>query len=973
MWSKTLVLGLFLMSAGISHAQETPMFKKERQFSPTDTLPFIKVPEGEKPVELRSLEIRVVVMGLHAETTQVMHFYNPNNRVLEGSLIFPLADNAVVSGYGLDVDGQMVDGVVVPKKEARKILEAEERKGVDPGLMEQVQGNVYRTRLYPLPAQGSRTVKVVSVSDLTVQGNEAAFHLPLSHATQIDKVDLRIEVVQAPVEPDISGGPGNLILKQWQDRWVSETTLDKGVASEDLQIRLPRLPDQITTIEESGQNETFFSISRKIPETSDQPAWKPQRIAIAWDASGSHADIERDLDFLQALLSSWQDLTLDIAIFRNRGVEEKETFAIEKGNMKQLRQFLLQLPYDGGTSLSALDLATLPHPTDEAWLLFSDGLGTMDHGLPKMGDNPLITITSQAQSHAALMKHLANASNGLYLNLLRTKAADAARQLAQFKAPVSIATSSGVEAVHLVTGDNRITLVGRLKDPKGSITLSSAGKALETLEIDGEKASQGRIVARFWAGLEAQVTALIDDAASQKRLLELGRQYGLVTANTSLLVLENLEQYLAYDIEPPATLPEMRTTFHRMKGDRQKEKTQESKRKLDVVLGWWENRVKWWNTEFKVDPDRIQGKTKEILALEDDETRSFPAIAASPAPMEMEPTMMVSQSADAMGIEREKKAAPSAAKAAIAIKPWSPDTPYLKAIKQVKPDEAYATYLEQRRDYAQSPAFFLDSGDYFLKNGKPQLGLRVLSNLVETGLEDAALMRMYAWRLQQAEEFDLAIALFERVLRNRDDEPQSHRDLALALAERWQKNHTEADATRAMELLYNVILGEWNNFPEIELIALMELNRIIHLVSKADIAIPERIDHRFIQLLDLDIRISLSWDSDMTDVDLHVFEPTGEHAYYGHNQTQMGGLVSRDFTQGYGPEEYILKKALPGKYLIKVHYYGSHQQTVSGACTIIATVYTNYGREGEKKQVLTLRLDKPSNEEVVGEISINPK
>ena len=59
------------------------------------------------------------------------------------------------------------------------------------------------------------------------------------------------------------------------------------------------------------------------------------------------------------------------------------------------------------------------------------------------------------------------------------------------------------------------------------------------------------------------------------------------------------------------------------------------------------------------------------------------------------------------------------------------------------------------------------------------MSIRILSNLLESGLENAALMRIYAWRLQQAEELDSAIVVFERVLALRDDEPQSHRDLLL--------------------------------------------------------------------------------------------------------------------------------------------------------------------------------------------------
>ena len=92
-----------------------------------------------------------------------------------------------------------------------------------------------------------------------------------------------------------------------------------------------------------------------------------------------------------------------------------------------------------------------------------------------------------------------------------------------------------------------------------------------------------------------------------------------------------------------------------------------------------------------------------------------------------------------------------------------------------------------------------------------------------------------------------------------------------------------------------------------------------------------------------------------------------------HNLTDSGGLVSRDFTEGYGPEEYVLRKAVPGNYKIKAHYFGSHQQTICGPCTVTVTVFTNYGRSEEKKQVLTLRLEESGDDFQVGEITIEGK
>ena len=173
--------------------------KHTRQFKSTDILPHIKSPQAENPVVLKNLDVQVKVCGLFAETTQTMTFLNPNRRNFSGELVFPLPEGATVCGYALDIDGTMRDGVIVPKKEARRILEAEERKGADPGLIEQVKGNVYRTKIYPFPPQGTRTVSITYSSELHMGKDEAAYHLPLAHAENLESMSLSIEVVQAPV------------------------------------------------------------------------------------------------------------------------------------------------------------------------------------------------------------------------------------------------------------------------------------------------------------------------------------------------------------------------------------------------------------------------------------------------------------------------------------------------------------------------------------------------------------------------------------------------------------------------------------------------------------------------------------------------------------------------------------------------------------------------------------------------------
>jgi hypothetical protein len=103
----------------------------------------------------------------------------------------------------------MVDGVVVEKQEARIAFEKEVRRRVDPGLVEWVQGNNFRTRVWPIPAQGSRTIKVQYVSDLvsTDRDGSAFHHLPLGFGHPIDRVNFKVRVLEGAAAPEVREAP----------------------------------------------------------------------------------------------------------------------------------------------------------------------------------------------------------------------------------------------------------------------------------------------------------------------------------------------------------------------------------------------------------------------------------------------------------------------------------------------------------------------------------------------------------------------------------------------------------------------------------------------------------------------------------------------------------------------------------------------------------------------------------------------
>ena len=50
-----------------------------------------------------------------------------------------------------------------------------------------------------------------------------------------------------------------------------------------------------------------------------------------------------------------------------------------------------------------------------------------------------------------------------------------------------------------------------------------------------------------------------------------------------------------------------------------------------------------------------------------------------------------------------------------------------------------------------------------------------------------------------------------------------------------------------------------------------------------------------------DIVLIINWNTNNTDVDLHVIDPTGEECYYRNRETKIGGKLTIDVTEGYGP------------------------------------------------------------------------
>ncbi len=969
-----LLLATALLFGSVLQAQPN-----ERAPRPAASAPLLlHVADAEQAVRLTHVMVDSIVVGRTARTTVELTFHNPNSRVLEGELQFPLLERQQVTGFSLDFDGQWRAAVPVEKARGQEVFEDITRAQVDPALLEATQGKHYKLRVYPIPAQGQRRVSLSISEQLSVRADRfLVLRLPLTFAQPSERLDFRLRVpgLKAASLPAVKGlGDG-----MWQDeagsavlrlqRLNGHPTAAAAIA----EIAFPAALAAPVTVEEFDGKRYFYT-ETTAPKVLTAARPRPASLAIVWDASGSGAqrDHRREFALLDAYFRALGTTRVDLTLARDSR-EDGGTFIVKGGDWSALRAALEKLSYDGATNLAAFQ----PSAPSDAILLFTDGLGNFsERGLPDYAA-PLFAVSAAAGADNDRLRFAATRSGGVFVDLTTTAPASAADSLQRLTTRLLGVQSSLADELITTPLDpdgRRVAIAGVLRAATATLTLSwrhpNGAVERQLLDVSSQSALPAKFAAQTWAGL--QLAQLLPERSVNRQAIErLGKTFALVTPGTSLIVLDRVEDYVRYDIVPPV---EWRSEYERLVTARQQSRERERSRHLDDIARRFREKQAWWERDFPKDERRqVREEAKNGVGAVNVGgapaaiNRPLPAAPAAPAaaPLLAESRQQAKSAAPAQRVAEpaaardaaESTASPAAAR--IALRKWTPDSPYANRLRNAPKQDLYRVYLDERPGYLNSTAFFLDAADLFFERGEPALALRILSNLAEMDLENRHLLRILAYRLQQAKRADLAVPILRRVVELAPNEPQSWRDLGLALADTGARQ-------QAVDALLQVVTRPWHNrFPDIELIALAEMNALIATAPQT--LDRSAIDPRFLRNLPLDLRVVLSWDADNTDIDLWVTDPNGERSYYANRLSYQGGAMSRDFTGGYGPEEYSLKRAKPGRYLIQAQFYGHRQQVVAGATTLNVRLYSGFGTSGQKEEQITLRLKGQREVVTVGE------
>lgn len=959
-------------------------------------------PSKERALHIASLDVAVDVRGDLAETIVTATFDNPGAEELEGRFVLNIARGAVVTGYALDINGTLVDGVLETRYKAAEAYQSRVNRRIDPGVAEVDYSDRFETRIYPVPARGSRTIRLSMISQFDP---DSGYTLPLTVQDAVDRFSMNVKG-----DAEIAAVPQGL---------TSGASIEaRNIALKGaLRLAAPAQRAPVIVSRHPGA-ETFFDIVGSAPRGGID---RRKPLHIFWDRSVSRTD-----DALREEAQLAEDLAMKrglrratLTLFDSGRTETKDVGA------DRISETLGDVRYRGGTSYASL--STVPVASGADCLMFSDGRVTIDDRASFSLPCAITAITSGPERDAAWLGDLAQRTGGAFHILTKSSVRDVFHLLDRPDASIlSVTDGDGkpIDAVPLASDGRSFHLVGPAP-ADGVVLVRMEGEATaRRFEIPAVRlvtfAGPGALWARHHLGVIA-ADAKPDDLAAT------ARRYGIATPDASFVVLETPNDYVQADIAPPDSYPkQLRAAYAELRDRADKDLRNHQEARLTKVVGLWEKQKAWWASEFNgpspvATPstqrpaglespmpssgssgagDGLLGGTERGTAREDrdvmvvtanrrEETVQDVAVAVTAITSELRDQIGLTTVQDytnfAPGLsystanERddadESADKPATSRAgSIAAAEWNADRPYIAKFDKAGDNWEQAIDDEVRVNGAL-PLFWFDVAEWHWHAGRKEEARRAVEAALDVPSRDNQTLAIVAARLLRYGSHDRAIWLLKRLMEREEKRPQPKRTLALALLERAKVDATpedaKADMGRAIELLAKVATDVYDQESlGIETVALMEANAALAKL-KAMGGSSDALDPRLVALLDTDLRVVMEWNTPRTDLDLWVKEPKGFDVGYSSPRSPWGGKLSGDITDGYGPEEYLVRRAISGAYAIRANTFASDRANPNGPSTLTVRLIRNFGRPDQSEELLDIEMEARDRDKTeIGKITI---
>ncbi|HEY1548164.1 MAG TPA: hypothetical protein VGG28_10100, partial [Kofleriaceae bacterium] len=217
-------------------------------------------------------------------------------------------------------------------------------------------------------------------------------------------------------------------------------------------------------------------------------------------------------------------------------------------------------------------------------------------------------------------------------------------------------------------------------------------------------------------------------------------------------------------------------------------------------------------------------------------------------------------------------------------------------------------------------------GDALEANGNVATAARVYGSIIDLFPGRADLRRFAGERMQRLARggalSDLVVDTYRRAVVDRPDHLTGHRLYAYALERAGKHADAFAAVLVALDQPYrnDSYAGGLRTLRDDA--GLIGAAYAVAVPSKRE-SIVRELQQRGIELATTpSTRFILYWETDANDVDFHIQDAHGNHAYYAQKQLASGGALYADITTGYGPECFAIP-GVPsaGPYELSIYYF----------------------------------------------------
>ena len=935
----------------------------DKEASPQRTEPPFKLTASDGTgLVLAKLDARAVIDGPLAFTELRMVFDNPENRILEGRFQITLPSGATVSRFAMKIGSEWQEGEVVEKKQARRVYEDFLHRKQDPALLEQAAGNEFNARVFPIPAGGRKEI-ILSYSheirddytlplrgltagaiDVRATTGEQAELLADRHLVSqlaktptedfVLKLDPRrphaaglrsANLVIARVFPEVDAAPdvlGDTLI-------LVDTSASRGLGFEEQVGFVSRL---VSSIASSYGNATRVSVA--CFDQSVTGMYEGQAGGFGDDALAKIK--ERGAlgasDLAGAL--AWAKTEAQAKKYKRVVLMSDGVATAGKVDPASLRDAVLGL---GGSGVERLDAIAEGGIRDDAALK-----ALVTAGLARDG-----VVVQSTDSFATIGRRLTS----------RTRSAIA----------VGIEGASWVYPSRLdgvQPGDDVLVYadVAEGTNPRISIGYPTDGKVVqETVALDLARADRP-LVERAWAKAKiASLSATLVDAKEPAQVKDVEQQIVAISTKTrvlspytSLLVLETEQDYRSFGIDRKAlsgiiTIEDGRLATVTRSWEPKKNASAAARPIESPTTRGGPPPPGAAATAAPAAATRAREQANE--ARMDDSAGPSPAKAASAMGAPAAPMAAAAAAAGAPAASAAPAMRPRSRPADLDENPYAADglqgapsrgsdddnkphgaNPYTGTFKTVmeliamgkKPAALEAASKWHTKDPGDVMAL-VALGEAFEASGDVDQAARSYGSLIDLFSSRADLRRFAGERLDRLKS-ESAIALsvdtYEKAAEDRPDHPASHRLLAWAHVRNGSHDKAFAVLEKALK----------RHYPRFEA-ADRILREDLGIIAKAWAAKePDQLDEITRRLkaahASLDsgpsLRFVLNWETDANDVDFHIFDSHGGHAYFSNMALPSGGELYADITTGYGPECFAIRKgkwARDAVYTLQAHYF----------------------------------------------------